>query len=110
MDPLGTAVHRNLCPAALQHVRDWEPGRLDANAHVPWSSHALCVSVFGSIAEVHHRDELVGSILAAADVKLRPTGAATLECEVRNQWELLRDRAGTTRPAPMCSQPGPMPC
>jgi Restriction Endonuclease associating with ARP len=75
-------------------VREWEPGRLDANAHVLWSSQALCVSVFGSIAESPHRDELVATILTEAGVGLGPSGSATLDCEVRNEWGLLRERGG----------------
>jgi hypothetical protein len=88
------AVRENLYPGALAHVRDWDARRLDTNAHVKHSSQALCLSVFGTIAESPRRKELTQAILAEAGLLLVAVDEPTLECEVRDDWELLRERGG----------------
>jgi hypothetical protein len=88
------AVRQNIYPGALAHVRDWDAHRLDANAHVKHSSQALCISVFGTIAANQHRKELTQEILREAGVLLVVADEPNLECEVRDDWELLRERGG----------------
>jgi len=85
-----TRARANLFRAALPHIDDWEPGRLEARSYVAWSSQALCVSVWGTIAEREHRRVIVADILSAAGVVLELGGTPKIECEVRGVLPQLK--------------------
>jgi hypothetical protein len=89
-------VLANLYPGALRHVEGWGLDRLDSNAHVVHSSQALCLSVFGTIAESERCAELMQLVLSEAGIAgiSRSSGTPTIECEVRDDWQLLRERGG----------------
>lgn len=57
----------NLFPGSLAHVTGWSKSRLDANVGSLVSSEALCVSVFGTLAERPDRTVALAAMLAAAD-------------------------------------------
>lgn len=93
-------AHRNLFPDALPHVASWADGRLEPRSNVAWSSQALCVSVFGTIAERPSRRELMSQILREARVELRADDEPTLECEVRGRRDLLNEYGGSNPTCP----------
>jgi hypothetical protein len=69
------AARANLFLGALPHIANWENGRLEARSHVPWSSQALCISVWGAIAESERRLAILSDILRSAGVELAEAGA-----------------------------------
>jgi hypothetical protein len=64
------------------------------------SSQALCISVFGTIAESPHRKKVMQEILGAAGVVLRPEGSPRLCCEVRERREVLNEIGGSNATCP----------
>jgi hypothetical protein len=90
----------NLYPGALPHVADWAPGRLEARSHVAWSSQALCVSVWGTIAESVGRSAILGDVLAAAGVELDLGAGPQIECEVRGHRDVLCEFGGANPTCP----------
>lgn len=65
-----------------------------------WSSQALCVSVFGTIAESAHPAALMQHIVDAAGVALRPDGEPRLCCEVRERRDVLNEIGGRNATCP----------
>jgi hypothetical protein len=93
-DPFA-AAKANLYSGALQHIADWKPGRLEKRSYVPWSSQALCISVWGTLDGHPSQDAVLGEISAAAGVDIDLT-SAKIECEVRTLHELLNEVGGGT--------------
>jgi hypothetical protein len=93
-DPFA-AAKANLYSGALQHIADWKPGRLEKRSYVPWSSQALCVSVWGALDGHPSQDAVLVEISAAAGVDIDLT-SAKIECEVRTLHELLNELGGGT--------------
>ena len=73
---------------------------MDANADSPRSSQALCVSVFGTIAEHPNRQSILGAVLAAADLELPVSATPTLDCEVRGRYEVLSEHGAANATSP----------
>jgi len=98
----------NLFRGALPHIAGWKKGRLEPRSKVIHSSQALCISVFGTIAESADRQQLTDAILASAGVTLAVSGKPTIECEKEGEWELLRERGGRnpTCPDALITWPG----
>jgi hypothetical protein len=97
---LDTPAHKNLFPGALAHVRNWPKGRLEPRSQSPISSQALCISVFGSIAESPNCAALMDAILAEAGIELARSGKPEVECEVRGRREVLNEHGGVNPTCP----------
>ena len=65
-----------------------------------WGSQALCVSIWGSIAENEKRGAIVRDILAAAGIELRLNAQPTIECEVRGRRDVLSEYGGSNPTCP----------
>jgi hypothetical protein len=95
-----TAAHRNLFPGALPHVADWTRGRLELRSAALYSSQALCISVFGTLATASERAAIVREIISRAGIEMHLSGQAELECEVRGRHEVLNEYGGTNPTCP----------
>ncbi|GDX81929.1 hypothetical protein LBMAG42_37400 [Deltaproteobacteria bacterium] len=93
-------VVKNLFPGALPHIAGWGRGRLESRSKVPHSSQALCVSVWGAIAQLPDRGQIMSSILSQAHIDLKVSGSPEVACEVRGEWDLLRERGGSNPTCP----------
>jgi hypothetical protein len=83
--------HRNIFPGALEHVRGWANGRLEARSKAVHSSQALCVSVFGSLASSAKRASFLVDAFEAAGIAPHPVGEPSIECEVRDRRDILNE-------------------
>jgi hypothetical protein len=94
------ALHANLFPGALPHIADWEPGRLESRSHVLCSSQALCISVWGAIAETSRRRAIITDVLEAASIELDLDDEPVIECEVRGRRDVLNEYGGSNPTCP----------
>ena len=100
-DPhLNTPAHHNLFPGALDHVRTWQRGRLEARSRAIYSSQALCVSVFGALAVSPNRRRLTQAILDAAGLTMKLGDDVAIECEVRCHRDILNEIGGRNPTSP----------
>ena len=97
---MAATARENLFEGALAHVDRHVGDLLEERSNVPWSSQALCISVFGAIAESPDRSRIMQRILAAARVELRPAGEPELRCEVRGQRDVLNEIGGSNATCP----------
>jgi hypothetical protein len=95
-----TTARDNLFPGCLRHVDKHVGDLLEERSNVPWSSQALCISVFGAIAESRSRSDLIDEILGAAGVRIRPAGDPDLRCEVRGRRDVLTEIGGRNATCP----------
>ncbi len=95
-----TRSRANLFPGALPHIADWEPGRLERRSYVTWSSQALCISVWGAIAESSRRRAIVTDVFEAAGVELALDDEPAIECEVRGRRDVLNEYGGSNPTCP----------
>jgi hypothetical protein len=97
---VAATVRENLFPGALPHVDRHVGELLEERSNVPWSSQALCISVFGAIAESPARAELMQQTLTAAGVSVQPEGDPELLCEVRGRRDVLNEIGGSNATCP----------
>lgn len=97
---MAITARENLFHGALRHVDLHVGDGLEARSSVPWSSQALCISVFGTIAESANRAALMQSILAAAGVDVNVAGDPEVLCEVRGRRDLLNEIGGSNATCP----------
>ncbi len=97
---MAATSRENLFHGALPHVDKHVGELLEKRSNVPWSSQALCISVFGTIAESPNRGELMQQILDASGVTQRPSGDPELRCEVRGRREVLNEIGGSNATCP----------
>jgi hypothetical protein len=99
IDPFAPA-RANLFPGALPHIANWDEGRLEARSKVVWSSQALCISVWGAIAESEWRRAIVVDALDSAGIELDAKGEPKIECEVRGRRDVLNEYGGSNPTCP----------
>jgi hypothetical protein len=95
-----SSVRDNLFPDALSHVDRCVGKHLEDRSKVLWSSQALCISVFGTLAECDRRDDLINAILATAGLEVEPKGQPDVCCEVRGRRRLLNEIGGSNPTCP----------
>jgi hypothetical protein len=99
IDPFAPA-RANLFPGALPHIANWDEGRLEARSRVVWSSQALCISVWGAIAESDRRRAIVLDALGSAGIELEAEGMPEIECEVHGRRDVLNEYGGSNPTCP----------
>ncbi|MFN2469718.1 MAG: hypothetical protein ABR583_01785 [Gaiellaceae bacterium] len=97
---MALTARENLFRAALAHVDKHVGALLEDRSNVVWASQALCISVFGTIAESSNRGELMRRILAAARIGVDPAGEPDLRCEVRGRRDVLNEFGGANATCP----------
>src|SRR5690348_8782726 len=97
---MAATARDNLFHGALPHVDKHVGDLLEERANVPWSSQALCISVFGTIAASPDRTELMHRILAEAGIEPLPAGEPELRCEVRGRRDILNEIGGSNATCP----------
>jgi hypothetical protein len=95
-----TPAHKNLFPGSLAHIAEWEGERLEARSKAIYSSQALCISVFGTIATSDRRAMIVDDILATAGIDLKTKGDTELKCEMRDRRDVLNEYGGSNPTCP----------
>jgi hypothetical protein len=98
---VAATARENLFPGALPHVDRYVGELLEERSNVPWSSQALCVSVFGAIGDSPARADLMQQILTAAGVSVQPKGDPELRCEVRGRRDVLNEIGGSNATCPV---------
>lgn len=94
----GTGVPATIYAGAVSHVRAWSRGRWHKGVGQPHSSQALCVSVWGTIAEHPRRAALLSRIFRAAGLASAPDTSVEVTCEVVDRPRLLNETGAGTRP------------
>lgn len=97
---MAATARENLFPDALRHVDKHVGVLLEERSNVVWASQALCISVFGTIAECPNRGELMREILNAAGVRVAAQGEPELHCEVRGRRDVLNEIGGSNATCP----------
>jgi hypothetical protein len=91
-------IRANIFPAAHGAIHSWDafPWHCDRNrqptAHLPWSSQALAIDVFGTISKLDARDRIVSSWMDSLDL---PAGSAWDICL---EWRVPKSILNETRP------------
>lgn len=94
------SARSNLFPGSLEHLDRHPEIKLEKRSKALWSSQALCISVFGAIAESSRRQLLMEAILEAAGMSSPPQSTPELLCEVRGRRDVLHEYGGSNPTCP----------